>query len=318
MNPFFKDEFHAIILPVTHDERRPYWSVLIPTYNCANYLEKTIQSVLEQDPGPEKMEIIVVDDHSTKDNPESVVKRIGKGRIRFIRQEKNVGKVRNYETGLKASRGIFIHQLHGDDKVRKGFYNELEALIKKEPHAKAFFTRTIYIDKDGRWTGMTGILQNEEGIISNFTKQIYLNQMIQTPSIVVKREVYESLGGFDRRLVCMEDWEMWLRISNFYPVACSNKVLAEYRTHSGNATYLTIKDGTVLKTHKLILSIIDNYIQPDIKTKHQNKRNLVQSRALLHSFKIYKNDLNQKQRWQYIKYILKLKPSILNLIRLVL
>ena len=43
------------------------------------------------------MEIIVVDDHSTKDDPEAVVNEYGQGRVQFIRQEKNVGKVKNYE-----------------------------------------------------------------------------------------------------------------------------------------------------------------------------------------------------------------------------
>ena len=103
---------------------------MIPTYNCANYLKVTLASVLAQDPGEAIMEIIVVDDYSTKDDPEAVVKEYGQGRVQFIRQEKNVGKVKNYETGLRASRGRYIHQLHGDDLVYDGFYKEMEAIFK--------------------------------------------------------------------------------------------------------------------------------------------------------------------------------------------
>ena len=113
--------------------KRPLWTVIIPTYNCANYLKETLASVLEQDPGEASMEIIVVDDHSTKDDPEAVVKEFGKGRVKFIRQEKNVGKVKNYETGLTISKGIYIHQLHGDDKVLPGFYKEMEAIFNESP-----------------------------------------------------------------------------------------------------------------------------------------------------------------------------------------
>ena len=58
---------------------RPRWSVMIPTYNCARYLEATLRSVLTQDPGPEAMQIEVVDDHSTADDPEDVVTRLGGG-----------------------------------------------------------------------------------------------------------------------------------------------------------------------------------------------------------------------------------------------
>ena len=59
----------ARILPVPEGTPRPVWSVMIPTYNCAKYLRETLVSVLAQDPGPEQMQIEVVDDYSTKDEP---------------------------------------------------------------------------------------------------------------------------------------------------------------------------------------------------------------------------------------------------------
>ena len=182
------------------------------------------------------MEIIVVDDHSTKDDPEAVVKEFGQGRVQFIRQEKNVGKVKNYETGLTASRGRYIHQLHGDDLVYDGFYKEMEAIFNASPTAGAAFSRTNYIDYGSRITGVTGMIQDNEGIVPDILEKLYTQQYIQTPSMVVKREVYETIGCFDRRLNCMEDWEMWIRIANNYPIATSNKVLAAYRSHHDNAT----------------------------------------------------------------------------------
>ena len=55
-------------------------SVMIPTYNCATFLRTTLESVLAQDPGPEQMQIEVVDDHSTEDDPAVVVRALGAGR----------------------------------------------------------------------------------------------------------------------------------------------------------------------------------------------------------------------------------------------
>ena len=66
----------AIIFPVPEGIPRPLLSVMIPTYNCANYLRETLTSVLTQDPGVELMQIEVVDDHSTKDDPEAVVREL--------------------------------------------------------------------------------------------------------------------------------------------------------------------------------------------------------------------------------------------------
>jgi len=86
------------ITPVPEDVRRPMWSVMIPVFNCANYLRQTLASVLAQDPGPERMQIEVVDDMSTKDDPEAVVREVGKGRVAFFRKPKNGGATANFNT----------------------------------------------------------------------------------------------------------------------------------------------------------------------------------------------------------------------------
>src|SRR6478609_217580 len=85
--------------PVTriNGGNRPLWSVMIPTYNCTNYLKQTLESVLAQDPGQDKMQIEVVDDCSIDGDTRALVEEIGKGRIGFFRQEKNIGSLRNFE-----------------------------------------------------------------------------------------------------------------------------------------------------------------------------------------------------------------------------
>ena len=301
---------------VMDDIKRPLWSVVIPTYNCAEFLKQTMQSVLAQDPGNALMEIIVVDDQSTKDDPEAVIKEFGQGRVQFIRQEKNVGKVKNYETGLTASRGRYIHQLHGDDLVYDGFYKEIETLFNGSPTAGAAFCRTNYIDYGGRVTGVTGMIQDKEGVVPDILEKLYTQQYIQTPSMVVKREVYETIGCFDRRLNCMEDWEMWIRIANNYPIATSNKVLAAYRSHQDNATNSTFKDGTALKTHQLICDLVDSYINPHVKNNFSKIRNQNQAAFWLLSYKNSKNELSLKEKWSFVSKILKLDFNLKNSYRI--
>ena len=308
---------HNLILPIVKPGiQRPLWTVVIPTYNCANYLKETLASVLAQDPGVAIMEIIIVDDHSTKDDPEAVVKEFGKGRVQFIRQEKNVGKVKNYETGLTVSRGRYIHQLHGDDKVLPGFYKEMEAIFNESPNAGAAFCRTNYIDSQSRITGVTGMIQDNEGIVPDMLEKLYTQQYIQTPSMVVKRAVYETIGCFDRRLNCMEDWEMWIRIANNYPIAASNKVLAAYRSHHDNATNKTFMDGTALKTHQLICNLVDGYIDPNVKKNFSKIRNQKQAAFWLLSYKSSKHELSLKEKWSFISKILKLDFSLKNSYRI--
>src|SRR5262245_39421227 len=69
--------------------RRPFWSVMIPVYNCTRYLRRTLASVLEQNVNAEDMQIEVVDGCSTKDDPEQVVNEFGKSRVGFYRLSAN-------------------------------------------------------------------------------------------------------------------------------------------------------------------------------------------------------------------------------------
>ena len=127
------------------------------------------------------------------------------------------------------------------------FTKKWKLFLMLSPSAGAAFSRTNYIDSKSRITGVTGMIQDNEGIVPDILEKLYTQQYIQTPSMVVKREVYETIGCFDRRLNCMEDWEMWIRIANNYPIAASNKVLAAYRSHHDNATNTTFKMVQPLK-----------------------------------------------------------------------
>jgi glycosyltransferase involved in cell wall biosynthesis len=109
---------------------------MIPSHDCAPYLRETLASVLAQDPGPDRMQIEVVDDGSP-DDPRAVVDELGRGRVDFFRQSRNVGHVANFHTCVERSRGRLVHLLHGDDCVRDGFYAAMERLLEREAGAGA-------------------------------------------------------------------------------------------------------------------------------------------------------------------------------------
>lgn len=273
MHSYFKDEFHEVIPPVPEDVDRPKWSVVIPTYNCAQYLKETLQSVLNQDPVEDKMEIIVVDDHSTQDNPETVVEQYGKGRVRFYRQPINVGKSANYSKGIALSTGHYIHLLHGDDTVNNGFYKKMDTLFKNNPNVSVGLCRCNYINAKSEVIGATELLLESEGALENFQNQIAIWQLIQPPSIVFKREVYETLGTYDMRLKYIEDWEFYVRASIYFQFAYSPEKLANYRVFSENSSSLSIKGGKRVPTIDQVISIIDEYLPIETKEKISKKRN---------------------------------------------
>ena len=84
---------------------------MIPTYNCAVWLRETLEGVLAQDPGPEAMQIEVIDDTSTKDDPEAVV-REASGRVTFYRHPQNVGATANFDACACPVSGGIVQILH--------------------------------------------------------------------------------------------------------------------------------------------------------------------------------------------------------------
>ena len=256
--------YRAEILPVLGTAPRPTWSVMIPTYNCARYLRETLSNILAQDPGADVMQIEVVDDHSTKDDPKAVVEELGKGRVSFYQQPQNVGHVKNFQTCLERSRGTIIHLLHGDDCVRVGFYQKLQQAFAAHPEIGAAFCRHIHMDEQGHWQYISPLEQPKSDILDNWLARIAVEQRIQTPSMVVRREVYETLGGFDRRIRYWgEDWEMWVRIAANYPVWYEVEPLALYRTRAVSLSGRSTQTGENIQDFRKAIEIVKDYLPPE-------------------------------------------------------
>src|SRR5918997_4139249 len=87
-------------------------SLIIPTYNCAKYLEETLESLKRQENGRiDEAQILVLDDCSTKDDPGAVVERVWPGRVRFVRQPKNLGPCGNFNSCIDHAEREWIHIL---------------------------------------------------------------------------------------------------------------------------------------------------------------------------------------------------------------
>jgi glycosyltransferase involved in cell wall biosynthesis len=233
---------------------------MIPTYHCARFLHQTLEGVLAQDPGPEMMQIEVVDDRSVLDDPAAVVAEVARGRVAFYRQPRNVGHTKNFETCLRRARGKVVHLLHGDDYVLDGFYHKLQQAFEAQPEIGAAFCRQIFMDDAGNWEAYSPLEQPASGILNNGLERLALEQRIMTPSIVVHRDVYERLGGFDSRLSCTEDWEMWVRIAAQYPIWYETEPLAAYRMHPDSNTGRHVRNGDDMRYTRMAIEIFRTYL----------------------------------------------------------
>jgi glycosyltransferase involved in cell wall biosynthesis len=251
---------YPAIKPVPMEISRPLWSVMIPTYNGAQYLEQTLRSLLDQAPTPDQMQIEVIDDCSPEVDTESLVKEVGQGRVAFYRQPQNVGLVNNWNACIQRSRGHWVHVLHQDDLVLPGFYHQLEKANRASSSVGAAFCRYTYMDEDGLWKGLSHIERREAGILENWIEKIAILQLIQFPSIVVKRSVYEKLGGFSPEVHYASDWEMWKRIAAHYDVWFEPHVLACYREHSTSETSRLVQSGKDIADARKAIQFSEAYL----------------------------------------------------------
>jgi glycosyltransferase involved in cell wall biosynthesis len=260
-----------VIAPVPEGVVRPLWSIMIPTYNCSGFLVETIESVLANFSDLNNVQIEVVDDKSTDKDVEKIVREMGNGNIAFFQQTMNVGSLRNFETCINRARGQWIHILHGDDKVEKGFYVEIESLFDAHPEAGAAFTGVSYIDEQGVSNAVNATITETNGILTDFLPQLAVRTLIQPPSIVVKREVYEQLGSFFA-VHYGEDWEMWVRIAAHYPVAYSPKVLAMYRSlRQDSISISSLRSGQNSRDIARVIDIVQNHLPQERRKQLKNE-----------------------------------------------
>lgn len=214
----------------------PTVSVAIPTFNCAHLLPQTLRSVLDQDVPADQLDITVLDDCSTKDDPEAVVREIGSGRVRFIRHERNVGIARNFSACVRQARGDLVHILHGDDFVLPGFYSAIRDAAVRFPDAGLLFTRAFHVDEAGEIDSMTGRLPSFESPSRDVKPLIERGNQLVTPSIAVRKSAYARVGLFEESHSHVADWEMWVRVVANCGGACINRPLAAYRVFAAQDT----------------------------------------------------------------------------------
>src|SRR6266849_2275901 len=248
------------VLPV--DDGRPFWSVMIPTYNPrADYLEDTLHSVLQQDPGPEQMQIEVIDDRSTDDLAAQTVRRVGGGRVSFHAESQNRGLAGIWNRCIERARGHWVHILHQDDLVLPGFYDHLRKGVEHSD-AGAIFCRYAEANSKGHWMRISELHRESAGLLDDWHARITVQQLIQCPAIAVRRLIYEQLGGFLPQLHYTPDWEMWQRIASQSSFWFEPSILACYRVHPNSATSLMRLDASDVREVREVIELTTAYHSP--------------------------------------------------------
>lgn len=205
-------------------------SVIVPTYNRANFLSACLDALLPQIELDD--EVIVIDDGSTDATPD-VLARYG-NRIEVVRQV-NAGKARALNAGLQKCGGEFVWIVDDDDVVCPTALDDLMHVFEKHPCADISYGRHIRFrqDPDGHTalldTGYWNECHPDELLIATL-EDFFVHQ----PGMLVRRSLYDATGGFDEALPRSVDYDMLIRLSLLGKAASTDRIIFHQRLHNGD------------------------------------------------------------------------------------
>jgi glycosyltransferase involved in cell wall biosynthesis len=239
-------------------------SVCIPTYNRANYLTYSVNSVLNQT--YKDFELIICDDGSTDNTPE-LVSQWNDSRIRYVRHPQNIGRSRNMRSGFEAARGDYFIKFDDDDALTPQFLEKTVAVLDTNPSADFVCTDHWVIDKNNnrnedatkanseKW----GKSRLQQGIIPELLRETFLRQSLQVGSTLFRRAGLTEVNYMRPEADGCEDFDLLVRLAiagkqgYFIP-----ELLMEYRIHGAQTS---LKQDIHFLSAKTFC--IDSYKFPD-------------------------------------------------------
>lgn len=214
-------------------------SVIIPVRNGKDYIGECLDSVLAQD-YPE-LEVIVIDDGSTDFDYQSLRGR--DPRIHVIRRHGNgVSSARN--TGMAHASGKYIAFLDADDVWFPGKISAQVRYFEAHPNVGCVFGKFTRWESNEQgefapWSDLTDdcshLTDNEPERSGWIYSRLLTGLLVGMNTAMIRREVFDMLGGFDESMRIGEDYLFWLKVSRMYEMHSLNGAVALYRIHSASA-----------------------------------------------------------------------------------
>lgn len=216
----------------------PLVSVIVPAYNAEDFIAETLDSILCQT--YKNIEVLVVDDGS-QDNTPQIVETFAQNNPNIIiwrQQNKGVASARNL--AIEKSKGEYIAPIDADDiwfpeKLEK----QMQVMLKSDPLVGMVYAWSVYLDEDSTLTKTCQTSYFEGNI---YIPLLYGNCLGNASSPLIRRSCINRVGGYNCKLKeqkaqgC-EDWDIYLRIAEYYKVKVVPEVLIGYRQVIGSMSF---------------------------------------------------------------------------------
>jgi len=220
----------------------PKITVFMAAYNAENYISESIESILQQTFND--FELLIVNDGST-DSTVDIVLGFSDPRIRLVHNEKNKGLVYTRNVALKEAKGIYIAVLDSDDIATPDRLEYQYNFFLNNPNFALCGGHGVVINKLGE-------LMNDQRLVVPTEPErikmtlLFLNTYVNS-TVMYKTSVLKELNGY-REFAPAEDYELFIRISDLYPVANLDRVLVKYRDHGSNISVVQAEVSVIKVT----------------------------------------------------------------------
>lgn len=215
---------------------KPLVSVCIPAYNNAAYIKETIDSVLNQT--YPNLELVICDDKST-DNTVEVIEKIGDGRIKLYKNEKNLGMSGNWNRCLSKCKGEFIKLICADDMLAETALEKEVRALMRYPTAVLAESDTRLFDLNGKPKGFykryktKGLTNGKEIARKGFFVKNYFGAPLAN---TFRRSALERIGGFDDWYTYILDYDFWVQLACMGDVYIIHEPLNYFRVRNDSNT----------------------------------------------------------------------------------
>lgn len=224
----------------------PKVSVIIPNFNHGPFLEKRLQSVLDQTYCD--FDVIYLDDASTDDSGEVFTKFAADTRIRAVYNQINSGSTfKQWNKGVQLATGEYVWIAESDDYADKRFLDRLVRILDDNPTVGLAYCQSIRVDEDDcPITAIEEFLRSEgrwsEDFINGGREECrrYLasrNTIPNASAVLIRRTAYEKAGYADDTMHLCGDWLMWIKILLVSDIAFVAERLNYYRTNPNSVRY---------------------------------------------------------------------------------
>ncbi|MBS0394289.1 MAG: glycosyltransferase [Proteobacteria bacterium] len=215
----------------------PKVSFIVPCYKLAHLLPQCVESILSQT--HRNLEVLIMDDCSPDDTP-AVAASFKDERVRHVRNEPNLGHLRNYNKGIALARGDYIWLISADDLLRRPYVLERYVDVMEADRRIGFAFCTGMGLRDGVETDIVGWadLKRPDAVLKgrDFLRRLLESNCVLAPAGMVRRECYERLGAFPTDLPFAGDWYLWCLFALHYDAAYFAEPMVNYREHSASMT----------------------------------------------------------------------------------